>query len=1172
MKKQNKSAIHPFLKMAGVKSEKEFYQKFPTDEDFFNSHPQARYGIRMAEDSVPPIPGPSADQGGVGIIQGPPGMANTATGALPNAKTGPQFYTGPMYDPKKKNKKTSPVKPDTSGGEDSDTSDSTPDPSSLSADVQQKKQKKHQFAVNPGDKTWNPFAKDNAWNTGTGINTPDMVAGATAIAAGALPFQPVRKNQQLLPPAVTTGNYGYGSQASFEDGGMMTKGGKLSAKKARQILHDGSVHGNPLTEKQRKYFGAVASNYAADGTSMITQVEPSPYTYFRPMTKQMRQRMDIPNAYARNGMEITGEYHPDHDMEMMNAYPHKMGGMYKPYHHTYIMEQGGQLTPQEMDAWNAYHASQFQNNPAYGTDVLNHGNIGQQNIQAWNVAHPDQAINKPIQAYQQSFTSTPLGRSAVEGFPGSKTTASSFMNYERQNIDAHGNVSPVQKFGTDVTAFAKAAPGQQQPMQAPAPVQGTTMNYQKPQMGTPAVDSTGYQSTHVSGFPTLEQAKAKAHSNPDNFFMGKKEQRQQGKAEGQAFAQKEKETKAAQRTYAPMGEAAYGAMIPMGQDGLQVEGNQFRYLSPQTIELVGPKHENGGINIAYNGNRVEAEGGETFHVDNGDMYLGGNMAASGASMNAGIVGGNLYVPGTKTKFKDAFKENAKKERAAAKIQDRASYFMNEYAEVGSGPMNQYQGPAANYGKVLSDIYEQKKAQNEMVKNTLTETQNKMLELGEMIDPEHGAKKVSQMFRGTAKWGKQIPKAEWGHNEKRGTVADWFEGDNNTSTGRTNTPTKVSDKPAIEKKTAVPINKKIAQVTKGTPFQPIQKQYLPSDLERKPTDWTGKNYEPRFEPNITKPNFSYIPSDLTLPTEQEELFTPSSVSTSEKKNKKGKGLREKHYLDPSALRDTLEQAEPYQSGQVRPYLEPDYNISLQQKKNSIQSAFAPALKAAKTPAQKAAISAQMAEQLAAVDSEEFNINQQNRAGILARNLGEMRGVRDTNLKLAMDAYEKGLGAKEAARQIRRHGEEKLFSDWRAVDAENKRLAMEERYAGWQQDPDGTWHMLRPANIFEGRTVPMADLSSDKEKKHKKTTKTDSKGNKSEVDSEEEKQQYYGGPIAYFGEYFPGIQRTYFGGGAVGGGMGSGMHGMPGHTGSMASRYSPGGDTSYYQKKKKRKKVS
>ena len=38
-------------------------------------------------------------------------------------------------------------------------------------------------------------------------------------------------------------------------------GGNVSARKARQILHDGTIHGKPITEQQRKYFGAIASGY-----------------------------------------------------------------------------------------------------------------------------------------------------------------------------------------------------------------------------------------------------------------------------------------------------------------------------------------------------------------------------------------------------------------------------------------------------------------------------------------------------------------------------------------------------------------------------------------------------------------------------------------------------------------------------------------------------------------------------------------------------------------------------------------------------------------------------------------------------------------------------------------------------------------------------------------------
>jgi hypothetical protein len=32
----------------------------------------------------------------------------------------------------------------------------------------------------------------------------------------------------------------------------------ISAAKAREILHDGTVHGHPLTDKQRRFFGFIA--------------------------------------------------------------------------------------------------------------------------------------------------------------------------------------------------------------------------------------------------------------------------------------------------------------------------------------------------------------------------------------------------------------------------------------------------------------------------------------------------------------------------------------------------------------------------------------------------------------------------------------------------------------------------------------------------------------------------------------------------------------------------------------------------------------------------------------------------------------------------------------------------------------------------------------------------
>lgn len=61
----------------------------------------------------------------------------------------------------------------------------------------------------------------------------------------------------------------------YQEGGMVFlqedleipkfKKGGLTAKKAREILHDKSVHGKPLTDKQRKYFGYIASQKKSNG-------------------------------------------------------------------------------------------------------------------------------------------------------------------------------------------------------------------------------------------------------------------------------------------------------------------------------------------------------------------------------------------------------------------------------------------------------------------------------------------------------------------------------------------------------------------------------------------------------------------------------------------------------------------------------------------------------------------------------------------------------------------------------------------------------------------------------------------------------------------------------------------------------------------------------------------
>src|SRR6266496_455016 len=92
--------------------------------------------------------------------------------------------------------------------------------------------------------------------------------------------------------------------------------------------------------------------------------------------------------------------------------------------------------------------------------------------------------------------------------------------------------------------------------------------------------------------------------------------------------------------------------LPEAANGLQIEGNQYKNLSPDTVEIGGQLHENGGTDLHYNGNNVEAEKGETLSIMND---------------GSAIIYGNMINPITGNKFKKDSKTLADKENKLSKI-------------------------------------------------------------------------------------------------------------------------------------------------------------------------------------------------------------------------------------------------------------------------------------------------------------------------------------------------------------------------------------------------------------------------------------------------------------------------------------------------------------------------
>lgn len=198
----------------------------------------------------------------------------------------------------------------------------------------------------------------------------------------------------------------------------------------------------------------------------------------------------------------------------------------------------GGLTPQDKENWNAYHSWMARNNPDYGTDALDHAAKPGTTpyLQQWNAANPNQAVNRPIQDYQQEFTTTPLGRSKVDNYgavagqqSGRQTTASSFKRYEYEHYDKNGkligHIDPTtEALSQDaVNSWAENNRGNQwQANSQGVAMPGSTPN--KPvsyDFGAPKVAAAPAAPLGLAsnGFPTREEAiakyKAKGASTPD---------------------------------------------------------------------------------------------------------------------------------------------------------------------------------------------------------------------------------------------------------------------------------------------------------------------------------------------------------------------------------------------------------------------------------------------------------------------------------------------------------------------------------------------------------------------------------------------------------------------------------------------------------------------------------
>lgn len=699
-------------------------------------------------------------------------------------------------------------------------------------------------------------------------------------------------------------------------------------------------------------------------------------------------------------------------------------------------DAGAQLTPQQMDNYNQFHTQEYQKyGQNFGGDTYNHNGYANADLTQWNQRHPGQPIDlASIQAAPNSID--PLGKSPQDMKVGPQTMAKNFMNYDYLHLDSKGNKQPDSKyFGTDKAGAYAAVSAH--------PSQAIPQNPHSNPYMTPTQPSVNYREGTMSDYDKGQQPmamnKPKGMKQKANFHTG----------EDTNYSID------AVRT------AAMGATIPFTEGGnVQVDNNQFEMVSPNTALIKGQPHSNGGTDIAANGTQVEAEKGETLHIDN---------------QSNTIVGGNMYIPHTNTKYKDGFKAIAKIEKKNDKTKDKVI----KLSEHVDNYQDRYQAPIAGTIKVMADAHSQISAKTDAVKQHLTDMQNQQLAMKEQ---QKVARKGKKMADG-------------------GTVADWFSGDDRITPVQKK---QIANHPQVKKSIAkakqdIQQGKTTIRPTAAGSPAPIQvpQNYWDSNGIPQPREVPMPNANTPRNPEYIAPLDTSGPQLMPVgdPMKdsqqqlQEQANSTAYIPAVNDVKKQAKGVRNKFrpldYLSEfSAL---LDKPEPVPSVQSKAILEPEYNVSLQAKKNSIISAYRPALNAAKnSPAQQAAISADMAEKLGNVDSEELQYNQQNTGGIRGRNLQEIRGVRDTNLKLQDEALYKTQLAKANTEQNRYNAVRSVEGKEAQRRFSNNQLGMEEQMIGYAWDPQHGYTRIAPDYQFSDIGLKQPVLDDTNIKKKKKST--------------------------------------------------------------------------------------
>lgn len=689
-KKQN---IHPFLKLAGVKSEAAFYKKYATDEEFFKAHPMARYGYALKADGGTPMElnGPQAIQNPT-----PPGNINAPSpgGNVPTPIPGPGSNKPPVHQPGNvPGSGPSGMADDMDDPNEPNQPGTPPDMSGNNNGLSKRQQAGQRFKQGA--------AKVGQW---AGEHAGDLWAGAAQLANAAIPQTPVRQNVNPYQMAINTNPQGTGSHAAAKDGMKMGK-----------------------KNKNRNSWGESWGRYAADGTQMGQQ----PLNWDNWNDFHGQQSRENPQ-YGTDALNH-GNFNNAALQQWNTAHP------------TQAIPQSDIVRYQQDSNTNPQVRKQFGPTPndsilGMNTTGLSHTEYiyGQADAKG-NVYYSEDHRTNPLAAGQQvnDFTQRAHdSRNTPQPAVGNGMPDASYWNYPNK---VNGNTTPNQLDAAakpQASAFPTYEQSKQKYNERKASGKKLPSNY-----------FTG-KSSRQSGDPigdvrmgNADEAYTGTKMFPDSINRGKR---------NTYFDDPVKSIHMDNGGYMKMDAGGFS------NTPIHIQG-PAEYLSPESIELQGKSHAAHGQKIYANGTHVEAEGPNGDGTGVGEIVaneprtgtphvLGNLRTLPETAMKLAEMGVKV---GNNMKHKEVGEIIAKAERKNDKMQTKVNYLLNT-----NQPGDKYQGPLFNSGRVLADAYAQNKVKTDTAKQLVMDDMNMQNDIAEKMgmDPKKVGNYMKDAQKLSAKYG------------------------------------------------------------------------------------------------------------------------------------------------------------------------------------------------------------------------------------------------------------------------------------------------------------------------------------------------------------------------------------------------------------------------------------